>query len=42
MNTFIGYTKLEKLYLEENKITKLEYELLNNLINLKGNVSRIE
>ena len=34
-NTFIGYTKLEKLYLEENKIKQLEYGLLNHLVNLK-------
>ena len=35
INTFKGYTKLEKLYLEENKIKQLENGLLNHLENLK-------
>jgi Leucine-rich repeat (LRR) protein len=35
INTFIGYTKLEKLYLEENKIMQLENGLFNHLSSLK-------
>jgi len=35
INTFKGYTKLEKLYLEENEIQHLEYGLLNHLESLK-------
>ena len=31
LNTFKGYIKLEKLYLEENKIKQLGYGLLNHL-----------
>jgi insulin-like growth factor-binding protein complex acid labile subunit len=35
INTFIGFTKLEKLYLEENKIKQLENGLFNHLESLK-------
>jgi len=35
INTFIGYTKLEKLFLEENKINQLENGLFNHLESLK-------
>jgi Leucine-rich repeat (LRR) protein len=35
INTFIGYTKLEKLYLEENKINQLANGLFNHLESLK-------
>lgn len=34
-NTFQGYNKLEKLFLQDNKIKILEYGLFNNLENLK-------
>ena len=35
INTFIGFTKLEKLYLEENKINQLANGLFNHLESLK-------
>ena len=35
INTFIGFAKLEKLYLEENKIKQLENGLFNHLESLK-------
>jgi Leucine-rich repeat (LRR) protein len=35
VNTFKGYNKLEKLFLEDNKLKKLEYGLFNHLSNLR-------
>jgi len=35
INTFKGYNKLEKLFLEDNKLKKLEYGLFNHLSNLR-------
>ncbi len=35
INTFKGYNKLEKLFLHDNKLNKLEYGLFNNLTNLR-------
>ena len=35
INTFKGFTKLEKLFLDDNKIKQLEYGLFNHLSNLK-------
>ncbi len=35
LNTFKGYNKLEKLFLHDNKLNKLEYGLFNNLTNLR-------
>jgi Leucine-rich repeat (LRR) protein len=35
INTFKGYSKLEKLFLEDNKLKKLEYGLFNHLSNLR-------
>ena len=35
INTFIGFTKLEKIYLEENKINQLANGLFNHLESLK-------
>jgi hypothetical protein len=35
INTFKGYNKLEKLFLEDNKLRKLEYGLFNHLLNLR-------
>jgi hypothetical protein len=35
INTFKGYSKLEKLFLEDNKFNKLEYGLFNHLSNLR-------
>ena len=35
INTFIGFTKLEKLYLEDNKLKQLENGLFNHLDSLK-------
>ena len=35
INTFKGYNKLEKLFLEDNKLRKLEYGLFNHLSNLR-------
>jgi Leucine-rich repeat (LRR) protein len=35
INTFKGYNKLEKLFLENNKLRKLEYGLFNHLSNLR-------
>jgi hypothetical protein len=34
INTFKGYGKLEKLFLEDNKINRLENGLFNHLLNL--------
>ena len=35
INTFKGFNKLEKLFLEDNKLKKLEYGLFNHLSNLR-------
>jgi len=35
LNTFNEYVKLEELYLQENKLSKLEAGLLSNLVNLR-------
>jgi hypothetical protein len=35
INTFKGYDKLEKLFLEDNKLRKLDYGLFNHLLNLR-------
>jgi Leucine-rich repeat (LRR) protein len=35
INTFKGYNSLEKLYLEDNKLSQLEYGLFNHLFNLR-------
>ena len=35
LKTFEDYSKLEVLYLDDNKINKIEYGLLNKLKNLK-------
>jgi len=35
INTFKGYNSLEKLYLEDNKLSQLEYGLFNHLLNLR-------
>jgi len=35
INTFKGFKKLEKLFLDNNKIKQLEYSLFNHLENLK-------
>jgi hypothetical protein len=35
INTFKGYNKLEKLYLEEKKLTQIECGLFNHLSNLR-------
>jgi len=35
VNTFKGYNKLEKLFLDDNKIRQLDYGVFNHLLNLK-------
>jgi len=35
INTFNGYNKLEKLYLQENKLKQLDNGLFNHLFNLR-------
>jgi Leucine-rich repeat (LRR) protein len=35
LNTFNEYAKLEELYLEDNKLTRLEAGLFSNLVNLR-------
>jgi len=35
VNTFKGYNKLEKLFLDDNKLRQLDYGVFNQLLNLK-------
>jgi hypothetical protein len=35
VNTFKGYNKLEKLFLDDNKLRQLDYGVFNHLLNLK-------